>query len=223
VLSDVCASSDQEAVVTQQGVPLDLGLQASLLPLGLAFLLTILLPGLARACRGAERPVRFVGHLKVTPLAGALHPDQHTRGDATRLGTGRRNSGIMVAEGFDQDIHASSRKAVPPVLTRLIGSDAVIEFSEDLLELIGRVEAAFPAPDWAVLFNDAEEEDEADELVICRRYSGVLMPVSYVDLDEIAEMEQDDFDWLKDLQVDLARTEAQLEDEIAAAETAEDA
>jgi hypothetical protein len=109
------------------------------------------------------------------------------------------------------------------VLTRLIGSDAVIEFSEELLELIHRVEAVFPAPDWAVLFNDAEEEDEADELVICRRYSGVLMPVSYIDLDEIAEMEQDDFDWLKDLQADLARTEVQLEEEIAAAEKAEDA
>jgi hypothetical protein len=116
-----------------------------------------------------------------------------------------------------------NRKAVPQVLTRLIGSDAVIEFSDDLLELIRRVEGAFPAPDWAVLFNDAEEEDEADELVICRRYSGVLMPVSYIDLDEIGEMEQDDFDWLKDLQADLARTEAQLEEEIAAAETAEDA
>jgi hypothetical protein len=112
---------------------------------------------------------------------------------------------------------------VVPVLTRLIGSDAAIEFSSDLLELIGRVEAAFPAPEWAVLFNDAEEEDESDELVICRRYSGVLMPVSYVDLDEIADMEEDSFDWLKDLAVDLARTEAELEDEIAAAEAEEKA
>lgn len=112
-------------------------------------------------------------------------------------------------------------KGGTPVLTRLIGSDAVIEFSADLLELIRRVEAAFPAPECAVLFNDAEQEDEADELVICRRYSGVLMPVSYIDLDEIADMEEDGIDWLADLSADLARTDAELEDEIAAAEADE--
>jgi hypothetical protein len=118
---------------------------------------------------------------------------------------------------------ASLQEGGTPVLTRLIGSDAVIEFSTELLELIGRVEATFPAPEWAVLFNDAEEEDESDELVICRRYSGVFMPVSYVDLDEIAEMEQDSFDWLKDLAADLTRTEAELEEEIAASEAEEKA
>jgi len=106
------------------------------------------------------------------------------------------------------------------VLTRLIGSDAVVEFSDDLLELIKRVEATFPAPDWAVLFNDAEEEDESDEIVVCRRYSGVLLPISYVDLDEIEEMENDGFDWLTDLAADLARTEEQIEADIAAEEAA---
>ncbi|MDO8915568.1 MAG: hypothetical protein Q7W16_05745 [Coriobacteriia bacterium] len=105
------------------------------------------------------------------------------------------------------------------MLTRLIGSDAVVEFSDDLLELIKRVETAFPAPDWAVLFNDAEEEDEADEIVVCRRFSGVLLPISYVDLDEIEEMEGDGFDWLADLAVDLARTEAQIEADLAAEES----
>lgn len=107
------------------------------------------------------------------------------------------------------------------MLTRLIGSDAVVEFSDDLIELIKRVEAKFPAPDWAVLFNDAEEEDEADEIVVCRRYSGVLLPLSYLDLDEIEEMESDEFDWLADLAADLARTEEQLEADIAAEEAAE--
>jgi hypothetical protein len=104
------------------------------------------------------------------------------------------------------------------VLTRLIGSDAVVEFSDDLLELIKRVETAFPAPDWAVLFNDAEEEDEADEIVVCRRFSGVLLPISYVDLDEIEEMEGDGFDWIADLAADLARTEAQIEADLEAEE-----
>jgi hypothetical protein len=108
------------------------------------------------------------------------------------------------------------------VLTRLIGSDAVVEFSDDLIALIKRVEAVFPAPEWAVLFNDAEEEDEADEIVVCRRYSGVLLPISYLDLDEIEEMEDDGVDWLADLASDLARTEAQVEADIAAEEASTD-
>ena len=106
------------------------------------------------------------------------------------------------------------------MLTRLIGCDAVVEFSDELIELIKRVEATFPGPEWAVLFNDAEEEDEADEIVVCRRYSGVLLPISYLDLDEIKEMESDGFDWLADLAADLARTEAQVEADIAAEEAA---
>jgi hypothetical protein len=126
-------------------------------------------------------------------------------------------SGKKVVDGAPRR-RTSDQEGGIPVLTRLIGSDAVIEFSDELLELIKRVETAFPAPEWAVLFNDAEGEDDSDELVICRRYSGVLMPVSYVDLDEISEMDGDEFDWIKDLAVDLARTEDELADEIAAAE-----
>jgi hypothetical protein len=106
------------------------------------------------------------------------------------------------------------------VLTRLIGSDAVFEFDTYLLEMIRRVEETFPSPDWAVLFSDTDDEDESDEIVICRRYSGVLMPISYVDVDEIADMEEQGVDWLKELSADLARTDAELEDDIAAAEAA---
>ena len=102
------------------------------------------------------------------------------------------------------------------MITRLIGSDSVVEFSEDVLDLVRRVEAKFPAPDWAVVFSDADEEEDdeaADELVVCRRYSGVLLPVAYVDLDEVEAMEDEGVDWLAELAVDLARTEAQIDAE----------
>jgi hypothetical protein len=105
---------------------------------------------------------------------------------------------------------------VPLVITRLIGSDSVLEFSEELLELIRRVEATFPSPEWSVVFNDGDEEEDeeaADEIVVCRRYSGVLLPVAYVDLDEVEAMEDEGVDWLSELAVDLARTEAQIEAE----------
>lgn len=102
------------------------------------------------------------------------------------------------------------------MITRLIGSDSVVEFSDDVLELVRRVEAKFPAPEWAVVFSDADSEDDedaVDELVVCRRYSGVLLPVAYVDLDEVDAMEDEGVDWLAELAVDLARTEAQIDAE----------
>ena len=135
-------------------------------------------------------------------------------------GTGMYTAPGLVGISRGGAPHPTRSKGGTAVLTRLIGSDAVVEFSDDLLELIKRVEATFPAPEWAVLFNDAEEEDEADEIVVCRRYSGVLMPISYVDLDEIEEMENDGFDWLADLAADLARTDEQIEADIAAEEAA---
>lgn len=104
------------------------------------------------------------------------------------------------------------------MLTRLIGSDAEIEFSQDLLDLFRRAEDAFPEPDWVIIFNDGTEEDEPDELVFCRRFSGVPMPIAYVDVDEIAALEEEGTDWLADLKQQLERTEAEIESEIEAAE-----
>lgn len=97
------------------------------------------------------------------------------------------------------------------VLTRLIGSDAQIDFSDDMLHLIERSEAVFPGPEWVVIFNDSDDEDEPDELVFCRRFGGVLMPVAYVDLDEVDQMEHEDTDWLAELMGQLSRTEAEIE------------
>ena len=97
------------------------------------------------------------------------------------------------------------------MLTRLIGSDAQIDFSDDMLDLMRRSEAVFPAPEWAVIFNDSDDEDEPDELVFCRRFGGVLMPVAYVDLAEIEQSESEETDWLAELMGELSRTEAEIE------------
>ena len=97
------------------------------------------------------------------------------------------------------------------MLRRLIGSDAQIDFSDDMLDLIRRSEKVFPVPEWAVIFNDGDDEDEPDELVFCRRFGGVLMPVAYVDLEEIDEMEHEETDWLAELMGELSRTEAEIE------------
>lgn len=104
------------------------------------------------------------------------------------------------------------------MLTRLIGCDAEIEFPAEMLDAIRSAEEKFPAPEYTVLLSDSDEDDQPDELVIGRRFSGVLMPVAFVDFDEIVQMEADGYDWLADLASDLARTEAEIE---AAVETSD--
>ena len=108
--------------------------------------------------------------------------------------------------------------------TRLLGADAEIEYSSELLDAIGRLEQRFPSPEFAVIFADADdmEEDEPDQIIVCRRYAGVLMPMVYLGADELDEYEKTGFDWLEAIASDLARTEADIEAFIASEETGED-
>lgn len=109
--------------------------------------------------------------------------------------------------------------------TRLLGADAEIEYSPELLDAIASLEKRFPSPEFAVIFADAdeaEEEDEPDQIIVCRRYAGVLMPMVYLGTDELAEYEETGFDWLGAMASDLARTEADIEAFIASEETGED-
>jgi len=109
--------------------------------------------------------------------------------------------------------------------TRLLGADAEIEYSPELRDAIATLEQRFPSPEFAVIFADAdevEEEDEPDQIIVCRRYAGVLMPMVYLGTDELAEYEETGFDWLGAMASDLARTEADIEAFIASEETGED-
>lgn len=97
------------------------------------------------------------------------------------------------------------------MLTRMLGSDATVEFTPKLLDILQRAEAAFPTPEYAVIYTDAQDEDDDDTMTIARRYSGVLIPVIYITLDEIDGLEAEKFDWIGAIQTDLARTEAELD------------
>lgn len=101
------------------------------------------------------------------------------------------------------------------MLVRMAGSDADMEFSQDLLDIVRRAEQAFPAPEFAVMYADAQDEEEDDTLTIARRYSGVLIPMIYVTIDELEELEADGVDWLTQMQSDLARSQADIEAELA--------
>lgn len=116
------------------------------------------------------------------------------------------------------------RKGGTHMYTRLLGADAEIEYSSELLDAIGRLEQRFPSPEFAVIFADADdmEEDEPDQIIVCRRYAGVLMPMVYLGADELDEYEKTGFDWLEAIASDLARTEADIEAFIASEETGED-
>jgi hypothetical protein len=107
--------------------------------------------------------------------------------------------------------------------TRLLGADAVIEYSSELLVAIERLEAKFPAPEFSVIFADADDEaeDEPDQIIVCRRYAGILMPMVYLGTDELEEYEKSEFDWLGAIASDLARTEADIEEFIASEEIGE--
>lgn len=100
------------------------------------------------------------------------------------------------------------------MLVRMAGCDADMEFSESLLDMIRRAEEAFPAPEYAIMFADAQDEDEDDTLTIARRYAGVLIPMVYVTIDELEDLESDGEDWIARITADLARTQEQIEAEL---------
>lgn len=111
------------------------------------------------------------------------------------------------------------------MFTRMLGADADIEFAPILADAVARLEARFAAPDFAIVFADAEEEgeeDDIDQLIVCRRWGGVLMPAVYVGADELEEYESTGFDWIGAIAEDLARTEEQISEIVAAAETGEE-
>jgi len=104
------------------------------------------------------------------------------------------------------------------MLVRMAGCDADMEFSAELLDMIARAEAAFPAPEYAVMFADAQDDEEDDTLSIARRFSGVLIPMVYVTIDELDELEADGIDWIAKIAADLARTQEEVEAELEADE-----
>ena len=105
--------------------------------------------------------------------------------------------------------------------TRLLGADADVSFTDELLGAVRRLEDRFPAPDFAVVFadSDADDPDDVDQIIVCRRWGGVLMPAAYIGTDELAEYERDGVDWVAQTAADLARTDAEIEEIIAAEET----
>lgn len=107
------------------------------------------------------------------------------------------------------------------MLTRLIGCDAEMEFTSDLLDAVKKAEAAFPAPEFAVIFSDAQSEDEDDTLMIARRYNGVLISMVYITLDEIDAFEDEGHDWIADITADLARPQEAIDDLELAEDTEE--
>jgi hypothetical protein len=119
--------------------------------------------------------------------------------------------------------HRKRNGKAAPMYTRLLGADAEIEYSSELLVAIERLEARFPAPEFSVIFADADDEaeDDPDQIIVCRRYSGVLMPMVYLGTDELEEYEKTGFDWLAEIAADLARSEADIEAFVASEETGE--
>lgn len=112
----------------------------------------------------------------------------------------------------------------PIVFTRMLGADADIEFAPILTDAIAKLEARFASPDFAIVFADADEEgeeDDVDQIIVCRRWGGVLMPAVYVGADELEEYESTKFDWIGAIAEDLARTEADIAEVVAAEETGE--
>jgi hypothetical protein len=124
----------------------------------------------------------------------------------------------------DDDSQDLQRKGGTYMYTRLLGADAEIEYSPELLDAIGRLEQRFPSPEYAVIFADADEaeEDEPDQLIVCRRYGGILTPMVYLGADELEEYEKTGFDWLDAIASDLARSEADIEAFVASEETGAD-
>lgn len=106
------------------------------------------------------------------------------------------------------------------MLTRMLGSDAELEFAPEVLDAVRRAEAAFPLPEYVVVYADAEEDDDEldDTIMICRRYGGVMVPMVYVTLDEIDALDAEGTDWLDAVTADLARTDAEIEAVLVAAE-----
>lgn len=97
------------------------------------------------------------------------------------------------------------------MLTRIVGCDADMEFDPMLSEMIRKAEAAFPMPEFAVVFADAQDEDEDDTLMIARRYNGVLISMVFVTIDELEGLEAEGVDWVAEMAEDLARTQEELD------------
>jgi hypothetical protein len=108
----------------------------------------------------------------------------------------------------------------PQMLTRMLGSDADLEFAPEVLDAVRRAEAAFPSPDYVVVYADAEEDDDEldDTIMICKRYGGVMVPMVYVTLDEIDALEAEGTDWVAAVEADLRRTDAEIEAALVVAE-----
>jgi len=104
------------------------------------------------------------------------------------------------------------------MLIRLAGSDADMEFSDHLQDLVARAQDAFPAPEYAVMYADAQDEEEDDTLTIARRYAGILIPMVYVTMDELEELDAEGIDWIAQIRSDLARTQEQIDAEVDAEE-----
>ena len=106
------------------------------------------------------------------------------------------------------------------MLTRMLGSDADLEFAPEVLEAVRRAEVAFPPPEYVVVYADAEEDDDEldDTIMVCKRYGGVMVPMVYVTLDEIDALEAEGTDWVVAITQDLARTEAEIDAVLVAAE-----
>jgi hypothetical protein len=95
----------------------------------------------------------------------------------------------------------------------MVGCDAEMEFDPTLAEMFRKAEEAFPAPEFTVVFADAQDEDEDDTMMIARRYNGVLISMVFVTLDELDGLEAEGEDWVAKIAADLARTQAEIDAE----------
>lgn len=82
------------------------------------------------------------------------------------------------------------------------------------------LEAKYPMPEWAVIFEKDAEGD--DSIEIARRESGILQSVFWIAAEEIADMEAEGANWLSDIDDILNMTDEQWATFIAS-QSAEDA
>lgn len=71
------------------------------------------------------------------------------------------------------------------------------------------LEANYPTPDWAVIYEKDAEGD--DSIEIARREDGILQSVFWIAVEEITDMEADGADWLSDIHDILNMTDEQWE------------
>jgi hypothetical protein len=85
---------------------------------------------------------------------------------------------------------------------------------------IQTLEAKYPTPDWAVIYEKDAEGD--DSIEIARRESGILQSVFWIAVEEVAAMEAEGADWLGDIDDILNMTDEQWE-AFCASQAADDA